>query len=874
MNKVILTFLLAILITVIPHLTAISQALYPVSLDEKVQQSTLIVEGKVKSKTSFWNTTHTMIYTANTIEIYKVFKGNPVIDTIEIMTQGGSVNNFGIEVSDLLDLNKGDIGMFFCIPNQINLKSPLSNKQLWDVYSSAQGCFKYNLAKGSAAAPFINYEDIQGKLYPELEQKTLRQPQIINKLFKPYSQQLFRLLAGPVISSFSPAMVKAGSFSETSENTLTINGSGFGTASGSAGINFDNPDDGTGGTPYFVAATSDLIISWTNTQIVVKVPAKAGTGTFSVVEAGGSSGNSPSALQVKYAILNATFGSAPTLRQFSLMNVNGSGGYGILYSTNTSGGGADFTTSAYKPAFERALTTWNEVGGLNFVYAGTTTTQTVNAGDGINIIMLDNTNTGLGPISAGVLAITYSSGLSCSGSQYLQRTGFDMVIRNPGVSTGTYNFNFGPCKTSTATTEFDLENTLLHELGHALNLGHINDSYTGTFPNIDPAKLMNFAIVNGADRRSPDWSSLQGAQYCINPRGLLYGGCTAQTEMIPLVPFIESKDECPVTFPSSATPANTFISFDLNHATSNKNGDPQLTAVNCTGTGTAITNNAYYAIKTGSTGGTLTVNVSGYNTTPSTQQSCSGAGVELALYKTSSCPAGQSFPTPVACRTFNANGTLVNFTGLLANTNYLFMVDGISNTKANFSLLINGAALPLKLEYFTGTSLSGYNMLKWKIENGTSVDKLILEGSIDGTHFMGLYAKTLAATMDIIDDSYNDYNVTALKYYRLKIFNNKTGSAEYSNIILLKQNTPSLNVLISPNPVIDYVNIAFYKTTAGPVKFNLHDMSGKLLNTENIIAVAGEQNVRLSIVKGIAKGIYTLQINTGESSSSYKILVQ
>jgi Matrixin. len=876
MNKLLQSILLTILITTAPSLKGSSQALYPVSFDEKVDKSTLIIEGKVKEKTSFWNATHSMIYTSNTVEVYKVFKGSLSTQTIEVMTQGGSVGDYSVEVSDLLELYKGDVGVFFCIPNNINLKSPKSKQILWDVYSSAQGCLKYNLTTGSAAAPFESYRDIQTQFYNKIQNRTKRQPQIINKDFKPYLQQNLRVLAPPVtISSFSPATVKAGSFAEVSENVLTINGSNFGTATGSAGINFDNPDDGTGGTPYFVAATSDLITSWTSSQIIVKVPAKVGTGTFSVVESGGTSGNSPTALQVKYAILNATFGSAPTQRAFNLMNINGSGGYDLVYSTSTAGGGADFSASSYKTAFESALTTWKEVAGLNFTYTGTTSTQTVNAADGINIIMLDNTNTTVSVLSAGVLAVTYSSGNSCSGSDLARRTGFDMVIRNPGVSTGTYNFNFGSCKTSTSTTEYDLETTLLHELGHALNLGHINDSYIGsTLPNIDPGKLMHYASVNGTDRRSPDWSSLSGAQYSINPRGLSYGGCTSQTEMTSLTPIVESKDECPVTFPSTATSDNTLIAFDLNHATSNKTGDPQATAVNCAGTITAITNNAYYAIKTSATGGTLTINVTGYSTTPSAQQACTGAGVELALYQTSSCPAGQSFPSPVACRTFNANSTLANFTGLAANTNYLIMVDGISNTKANFSLLINGGALPFKLEYFTGTALAGYNMIRWKADNITSINKIVLEGSYDGINFTDLYEKNVAANLNTVEDSYNDYKIADLKYYRLKLFTNNNGAIEYSDVILLKQIKTNLNVLISPNPVKDYVNISFYKSSAGLVTFKVFDLNGKLLKSERVNATTGDQTVHLSIGKGIAKGIYTLQMITTETTSSHKILIQ
>ena len=59
------------------------------------------------------------------------------------------------------------------------------------------------------------------------------------------------------------------------------------------------------------------------------------------------------------------------------MNTNGSGGYSLLYCTSTAGNGVDLNTAPEKETFQRALATWNESGGVNFVEGGTTTTQTV-----------------------------------------------------------------------------------------------------------------------------------------------------------------------------------------------------------------------------------------------------------------------------------------------------------------------------------------------------------------------------------------------------------------------------------------------------------------------------------------------------------------
>ena len=52
---------------------SLAQSLYPVSTDQKVVSSTLIIEGKLLYKRSAWYSNRTMIYTTNEVEVYKVF---------------------------------------------------------------------------------------------------------------------------------------------------------------------------------------------------------------------------------------------------------------------------------------------------------------------------------------------------------------------------------------------------------------------------------------------------------------------------------------------------------------------------------------------------------------------------------------------------------------------------------------------------------------------------------------------------------------------------------------------------------------------------------------------------------------------------------
>src|SRR5205809_5260175 len=100
--------------------------LYKIELDSKINKASLIVEGKVTEQHSFWNNEHTVIYTSNKLHVYKLFKGRLVSSEIEITTQGGSVGNNCLKVSDVLQLQKEETGMFFLYENALNIHSPFT----------------------------------------------------------------------------------------------------------------------------------------------------------------------------------------------------------------------------------------------------------------------------------------------------------------------------------------------------------------------------------------------------------------------------------------------------------------------------------------------------------------------------------------------------------------------------------------------------------------------------------------------------------------------------------------------------------------------------------------------------------------------------
>lgn len=851
--------------------TADAQSLTPVTFSEKVGASSLIVEGRVAEQTSFWNPEHTMILTSNTIVVSKIFKGSLEKNLVEVMTVGGTVDGQAIHASELLHLEKGDFGMFFCAPTIHRLKSPTTGNTLLDIYSSAQGFLKYNEWDQSAHAPFAHYSSIEQELYTAVTKQTgleYRSLESKNSQVAPISKSGVNVLG---ITGFSPSTVYAGALNDPTNNILTITGTDFGTATGSAAVYFDDANDGAGGSYTGVSATSPYIISWTNTSIQVRVPGGAGTGSFIVMDASGATTSSPSTLTVLYNVTNIAFSSGTVIREANLMNDNGSGGYSIQLSSSTTGSGVNFDTSPAKATLERAVNTWRETAGINFSISATTTaTQTVQS-DGVNLAVFDNTNAGTGvtPLPNGVLAVCYSYYAACNpvASTQPQVTEFDIIVRNTGVSTGSVAFNLGPCPPmSSSTSEYDMETVMLHELGHAIQLGHINDSHQGTTNGQrNPGKLMNYAIVNSVKRVSPDYSAQLGALYLATQEGNTYGGpCgLATAEMTPLARTIESKDDCPASFPVTALSKNTSVNFDLVHTTSNRFVDPNYTQVTTTGVGVGVTNTAYYAFRTNNVGGSLDLSVAGYTTTPSTPTSCATPfgyltkGVELALYQVSSCPTGQAFPTPIARLTFDGDGALTTITGLAANTSYLLLADGIENTKANFNLTFTGAALlPINFDFFNGIVLPKYNQLNWSIDQSRNVLGIAIERSSDGILFSEIGQSDAISVGS--KTTYTDLTpLPGNNFYRLAV-KNMDGTIEYSKIVLLKREE-NLTISIQPNPANSRMLIQLKTALEGRYLVNLFSSNGQLIASRTL-NTAGNQSQMYLETSSVKSGLYYVSI--------------
>ncbi|MDP3468568.1 MAG: IPT/TIG domain-containing protein [Daejeonella sp.] len=262
---------------------------------------------------------------------------------------------------------------------------------------------------------------------------------------------------GQTVTGFSPQSISAGTGSQ-----LTITGSGFGgSASSTNFVEFPDADDGGAS---FIKPLLTEYISWSDNQIVIRVPSSAGTGQFRVVN-GATTISSVLSLKVTYNIL--TVGPNPRRH----INTNTNGGYTFQFENGFNG------NAAAKTAFRKSLQAWTCQSNINWSIG--TVTNVNSAGlDGTNVVRFDVDS----ELPAGVLGVAYIYSSLCGGSNW-QITETDIVFDKERAWHYS-NSDPGPSET-------DFQSVALHELGHAHNLGHV----------IDNSDVMNFAIAAGTSRR-------------------------------------------------------------------------------------------------------------------------------------------------------------------------------------------------------------------------------------------------------------------------------------------------------------------------------------------------------------------------------------
>jgi hypothetical protein len=300
----------------------------------------------------------------------------------------------------------------------------------------------------------------------------------------------------PKITGFSPAVIRAGT-----NEVLTITGTNFGASRGNGQILFADADSiGR----YLKKCDTLDYVSWTNTEVKVKVPSivfsdtlnpTAGSGIFKIVTNQGFRDSTTTKLDVQYAVFNSSLVGSSVKKRINIgyYNCNAAPLYFKLGNTLQNHPEA-------LPLIDSAISTWSRFLNIDIRL------QKDNYGnyqyfpdnnillDTINIIYVKSY-----PIGTKTLMSTSKYSVACG--NFLLKAGADIAIN---MNT-TWHYGINDTKPSGLN---DFYQSILHEIGHALNLGHTINPTTNNYMT-EQLDLMTYAQTSNVQKLASERATLE-----------------------------------------------------------------------------------------------------------------------------------------------------------------------------------------------------------------------------------------------------------------------------------------------------------------------------------------------------------------------------
>lgn len=471
---------------------SLQASIFPIPLSQRITQASHIVLASLESQDAFRSEADLQIYTLNVLRVKAYLKGGRQDAEIGLISIGGTLGDEGQFTFPSVQLERGKQYVIFLEEDPLGHRHP-AYPQLLQLrsYASIQGALVLEAGKyQDLLYEALGERELLQKIYEFSKEKPVQpdgNPYIAQRYtaFQPAS----RMVTISSVSSLSATGMAAGTID--TPRVAVITGMGFDPfllGSTGSSIQFSSSADGGVGFVGLDDKNTD-ILSWTDTEIRVKIPGDAGTGQLRLNIFASAPVTHPItidwAVSPKYS-LNQSW--ADTTRQrLELIkegNVNNDG-YAFQFDN------AYWTNLDAVESFLRAVQTWrcNTFINLNFETAANNAPY-VN-GNGSQVRFASSATLGAGVLAQAHLRFrnTFSAFLpTCIREKTLWYvTDMDILfLDNPTP----FSWNFGP--NPTVANSYDFESVALKMVGLASGLGYINQSGTA----------MYFTLPDGQDIRN------------------------------------------------------------------------------------------------------------------------------------------------------------------------------------------------------------------------------------------------------------------------------------------------------------------------------------------------------------------------------------
>ena len=208
------------------------------------------------------------------------------------------------------------------------------------------------------------------------------------------------------------------------------------------------------------------------------------------------------------------------------------------------------------------------------------------------------------------------------------------------------------------------------------------------------------------------------------------------------------------------------------------------------------------------------------------------------------------FYLPTACTAVRYR-IINNSTGGCGND---LAIDDITFSQCN-PVLLPVSGLTLKAED---------NKLSWHTLTEKNTDKFLVEKSSDNVNWNVIGTVKATGNSDTRKNySYTDKVSSPKSFYRIVSVDND-GKLYYSNVAVVKLESPAGKLTVCPNPANNFFNISIKVEQAENVSIRIVDFSGRIVKTIPWVVKNGDNSIRVPGIENINKGMYFVTVANAE----------
>ena len=195
-------------------------------------------------------------------------------------------------------------------------------------------------------------------------------------------------------------------------------------------------------------------------------------------------------------------------------------------------------------------------------------------------------------------------------------------------------------------------------------------------------------------------------------------------------------------------------------------------------------------------------------------------------------------------------------------------IDPDNKTMAVGTLTLVGSPLDIKIINFTAGKILSGNQINLSVAYNEPIEKVILLKSLNGRDFTETGLMTLTNSTGTVNNyEYKDlFPFSSSTFYRAKIYT--TGKEEYSSIVKVQQ-SENKDLIVSPNPAADVINISFNNPNREKVAIRVINAEGKTV----IESTTNNDFIHFDI-SNLPVGIYVAQaVKAGQVKDNYRFII-